>query len=744
MISRIRCLVRSLATCRILVASVLPVMLLATSAGHAEDPAASSWQSNAEARVRLISATDGIGPDESLRLGLQFDLVGDWKTYWRTPGDAGFPAQIDWSGSTNLRSASIAWPVPHRFQLFGLQTFGYGDEVVLPIDAVAEDPDEPTVLRAQVKYLVCRKSCIPHTAELELTLPPGAEGASDHAHLISRYRSRVPGEGASTGLALETVRLAADGKAPQIDIVATAEPAFRSPDAIVEGLPETEFDKAEVTLRRDGRQAVLRVQGERAPTAEGELAGKTVTVTVFDGTRGLERTVTLRQDAQETPAAGRAGPGGLPLFAGDLSLADGLGMLAVALLGGLILNLMPCVLPVLSLKLMALVELGGRERRHVRLAFLASAAGIVFSFLLLAAAAAGLKALGVAVGWGIQFQQPLFLIAMTVILTVFAANVFGVFEVRLPAPVANALGRSPGGDGARGTSLAGHFAVGALAALLATPCSAPFLGTAVAFALSRGVVEIAAIFAALGLGLALPYLAVAAVPSLANILPRPGRWMILVRWLMGAALAGTAVWLLSVLAAETSPAAAWTVGGLMLALPVVIAIGRGRAVPARWLAQSAAVGIVAAAFLMPAIRPGLPAASSDSGGSSSTEATAWRPLDREVIDALVDNGRVVFVDVTADWCITCKVNKRAVIESDPVQQELDQADVVRMRGDWTTPSPRITDYLAAHGRYGVPFNAVYGPEAPEGLVLPEILSRSAVIDAIERAGGGAATSANKE
>jgi suppressor for copper-sensitivity B len=687
--------------------------------------ATSDWAHNDQGDLRLISATSGVGQDPALRLGLQFRMAEGWKIYWRSPGDAGFPPSVDWSGSENLAEAELRWPVPHRFQLFGLQTFGYGGEIVLPIDARAEDPSQPVRLNAEVNYLTCEEICVPHTVTLALTLPPGAARPSDQAFAIDRFRSQVPGAGAGAGLDLTRAALLADGDSPVLELAVDADPALQAPDAVVEGLRGVSFGKPEVALQDGGRRAVLRLEGERGPSAEGPLAGKTATVTVFDGKRGLERRITL---GEELSGAGGAAPG-LRWTGGAVPPGELLGILGLALLGGLILNLMPCVLPVLSLKLLSVVDQGGRARGQVRAAFLASAAGIVFSFLVLAAGAAGLKAAGLAVGWGVQFQQPLFLVALVLVLALFALNLFGAFEIQLPGRLNDALaGAGSAGGPDRGARLGGHFLTGAFATLLATPCSAPFLGTAVGFALSRGLVEILAIFLALGIGLALPYLLVAAVPQLAAALPRPGRWMIWLRRALGLALLATAAWLLSVLAAEDGTLAAAAVGALTLAAMAVLALRPQLGPGLRRAAPLAVLLLAVGAFAAP---PGL--GSGAPPRPAGDVESAWRQLDRAAIDRLVADGKLVFVDVTADWCITCQVNKAAVIEAERVQARLGRDDVVRMRGDWTRPSKRITDYLASYGRYGIPFNAVYGPGAPEGIVLPELLSRTAVLDALERA-----------
>jgi suppressor for copper-sensitivity B len=717
---------------------LLAVCAALLTGAAAADAAESDWARNEQGQLRLISAATGTGGESDLRLGLHYRMNDGWKIYWRSPGEAGYPPRVDWSGSRNLERAEIRWPVPHRFQLFGLQTFGYGGEVVLPVDAVAEDPSEPVRIEAKVDYLTCAEICVPRQATLALTLPADTGGPSQQAHLIDRFRAQVPGEGAAAGLDLTGAELARDGKEPLLRLTARAEPPFDSPDAIVEGLPETKFGKPSVQLQDGGSRAVLELTGSRGKLAEGDLAGRTVTLTLFDGERGLEREITLGEGLAGTGAAGAAGGsgGGLSWTGPGVGAVEFAGILGLAVLGGLILNLMPCVLPVLSLKLLSVVGQGGRERRHVRQSFLASAAGIVTCFLLLAAGAAALKAGGMAVGWGVQFQQPLFLVALTLILTLFACNLFGVFEIRLPGRLNDKLAQAGGAPAAPGhrEGLAGHFATGMFATLLATPCSAPFLGTAVGFALSRGLVEILAIFLALGVGLALPYLAVAAVPALAAKLPRPGKWMIAVRRVLGVALAGTAVWLLTVLAAEDGQLTALVVAGLMVALGGLIALRLKLAGGLRKAVPAGAAVLALAAFAAP-LALQAPADARDPAGADAAQTADWRPLDQAAIDRLVAEGKVVFVDVTAEWCITCQVNKKLVIDSDRVQQRLDQPQVVRMRGDWTRPSDRIANYLASFGRYGIPFNAVYGPGAPDGIALPELLSKSGVIEAIEKAKG---------
>lgn len=676
------------------------------------EPGSSAWSQTEQTSLRLITASQALGAEGFVRVGLHVQLRDGWKIYWRSPGDAGFGPRIDWSGSTNLEETRLLWPAPRRFSVLGLETLGYQDEVVLPIEATPRDRDQTLSLRAKVDYLTCDDICIPYTARLALDIPPGDATPTELTHLIDRFVARVPGDGARHGLAIERLETPEFEEGAPLTLVASARQPFESPDLFLEGPVELVFAKPELRFDDGHRRLSAEIPVEGAQFVEGGLVGTELTVTLVDGLRSAELKLAVEPAGETT--VGEVGS--------FFSLAW---VLALALAGGLILNLMPCVLPVLSIKLLGVIGHGGGERRPVRLGFLASAAGILVSFWVLAAGLSGLKAAGQIVGWGIQFQQPWFLVAMALIVTLFAANLWGFFEIGLPRAITE-TGHLAGDT--RG--LGGHFMTGAFATLLATPCSAPFLGTAVGFALSRGTGEILLVFTALGLGLALPYLAVAAMPGLATRLPRPGRWMVILRRVLGFALAGTAIWLVTVLAAVITPGGAAAIGFLMLAIVGFLAAGR-RFGSLFGKATMGAVGVLAAlAFIIPATVDRAPSRTSP---ADSTDGEFWVPFDDAAIANHVAQGRVVFVDVTADWCVTCQVNKRLVLYQSPIADRLRDAEVVAMQADWTRPDAAISRYLARFGRYGIPFNAVYGPGAPDGVVLPELLTDSAVGDALDRA-----------
>lgn len=662
--------------------------LLGLQAGQA-NAASSGWSDNAEASVRLISTVSAVGAMEEVRLGLEIVLQPGWKTYWRSPGDGGLPPSLDWTQSDNVAGAEIRWPAPRRFEILGIDSIGYENAVIFPIDIALARPGEPLTARFMVDYLTCKDICVPHRADLTLHLPAGEPAPSAEAFAINQARGQVPGP-SMPGFSVASARMVAgDGGNWWLHLETAG--ALADPDAFVEVAdPAIGFGAPE----RLG-PALLRVPVLYGVTEPASLASQMVTVTLTDRDRAVEQRVAVEMAA---PAAAGWGVW--------------LTILATAFLGGLILNLMPCVLPVLSIKLLSVLRHGGGPGSAARASFLATSAGIVVSFAALAGAAIGLKAAGIAVGWGIQFQEPAFIIFMAMVCTLFAANLWGLFEVPMPA----AIGRL-------GTGHAGSFATGFFATLLATPCSAPFVGTAVAFALSQGSAETMAIFLAMGLGLAAPYLAVAIRPQMVTALPKPGRWMIWVRAVLGLALAGTAVWLGTIL---------WSLAGA----PATIGLGVLAAALLLWLALPAAalrLPVAAALVLAGLAVPSVLSLSGRQGPAPGEwQSTVWRPFSQAYLADLVASGRTVMVDVTADWCITCKANKAAVLDRGEVARLLG-AEVTALQADWTRPDPSIQAYLASFGRYGIPFNAVYGPGAPEGIPLPEILTESAVLAAVEKA-----------
>ncbi len=740
-------MIRSLlVTLGLFIAALAPL-----GAGVHAQTAASNRVDEDFASVRLLSARDAINGRDEIRLGLEFELQPDWKIYWRSAGDAGFPPQLDWAGSTNIGDGEIRWPAPHRFSIFGLETFGYKDHIILPIDVPVTDPAQAAHIALDVNYLVCSDVCIPAQAHLTLDIPANLSGGTDtdtdtdnaaissFAHDIEKFASRVPLRGDNLPMSVTDIW-------QSVDTSGEKDKTFLN--VTVSGLDQTSTDPVEILIEGNVRLGF----GVPVPTATDDTSGTQqfqipiyglkdgqttigddVIVTVIAGPLAIEqdRQIAASPSGSGTAQTGTASTSSTGIAATSLWLIG-----ALALLGGFILNFMPCVLPVLSIKVMSAMKAQGTERSATRRGFLASAAGIITSFWLIAAVLIGIKLAGGTIGWGIQFQQPLFLTVMTIIVALFAFNMWGLFEINGPAELGNAANDAITTREQSGSHLGGHFLTGMFATLLATPCSAPFLGTAVGFALAGSSFDIFWIFTLLGIGLAIPYLAIAARPEIARLLPRPSRWMGFVKGVLGVALAGTAVWLLSVLAVQIGMGGAIAVGVALVIAGILLFARHRTTVQKRKFAFTAlaTLGVLAALFA-----PGFSKAPvRDTGATEAvTGKLPWQPFAPDEIARQVADGKTVLVDITAEWCVSCQVNKKLVLETDEIATALSADDVIVMQGDWTRPDPVIAGYLAGYGRYGIPFNAVFGPKARDGILLSELLGKQEVLDALARASGKA-------
>ncbi|MCW4443303.1 thioredoxin family protein [Vibrio splendidus] len=490
-----------------------------------------------------------------------------------------------------------------------------------------------------------------------------------------------------------------DAHKSQLQVIATHQIGWTAPDIIVDGdsdeMQDAEFGIPHIEI--EGNQAIA-TYDVSSWMGTPDLNNQHIRVSIKD-----------KDFITEYPATVTNG------IVGNSSMIS---MVLLALLGGLILNIMPCVFPVLGMKLSGVISAQGMARKQVRFQFLASASGILASFWLIATFLAVLKISGSVIGWGIQFQNGWFIGGMFIVTALFSANMLGLFEIRLSSNTNTWMATK--GD----SSYVGHFTQGMFATLLATPCSAPFLGTAVAFALATTIPTMFGIFTALAVGMALPWIIVAAFPSIALALPKPGAWMNRVKYLFGGMMLITSVWLFSLLRPHVPQLWLYAILAVSVCLLLV------RLVQVHGIKTAGAVALLllsvisASLFVEKATSKMLP------------PEPEWEALSTVAIDDHVANDKVVFVDVTADWCVTCKANKLGVLLQDPVYSALTEGDVVPMEGDWTVPSDSVTSYLQDHNRFGVPFNMVYGPNAPDGIELPVILTSDAVMEAIEKARGG--------
>ncbi|MXP57365.1 protein-disulfide reductase DsbD [Pantoea sp. Taur] len=658
--------------------SLLLLLVSCTSIVHAAD---TGWLRNAQnshAEVRLRSANNGA--DAQILLDIR--LEKGWKTYWRSPGEGGVAPEIRWQ--TPDVNATWYWPAPARFDVSGLTTQGYKGDITLPITlAKVSDKHLAGTLTLSTCSDVCILTDFPFTLDLDQQADP------DFARDYAQAMGQIPAE---SGL---TDQLDVSNVNGELQIRVQRQGGWTKPELFFDYPQGSMLAAPQITVKGDilsARVAVTDEWGEAAP----DLRGKTLSLVVVDAGIAQQSSVII---------------GAQPLVS-DSTSQTLWSVILLALLGGLILNLMPCVLPVLAIKLSGLVQQQGQSRRQTRQQFLASSAGILFSFLLLAALMTGLRLSGQALGWGIQFQSSGFLLLMVLVMFLFTASLFDLLHFRLPSGLNTRLA-TQGGSG-----LLGHFGQGAFATLLATPCSAPFLGTAVAYALTAPLPQLWLLFAALGIGMSLPWLLVAALPGLARCLPRPGRWMIHLRTLLGLLMLLATFWLVTLLIPHWGSTVATVLGGVLL---LVLC---GWLIQRRALQQAGVVFItltlVGAVFLMTRIEP-------------EEETLYWQPLTEAAINQALEQDKRVFVDVTADWCITCKVNKSRVLNQPDVRAALKADDVVLLRGDWTQPDPAIGEFLRKRDRVAIPFNQIYGPALPHGHILSPLLSREAVISTLYEA-----------
>lgn len=687
-------LVRLLALFGLWFSVLLPQVAQAAESDTFENPAISA---------RLISAENGVAPGSAtISLGLVLEYAEGWKGYWRTPGEVGLPPEIDWTGSTNLASAEILWPAPKRFEAFGIENFGYIGDVVMPVRAILQDPGQPLDLRASVSLLTCSDVCVPLTFELALDLPSGTGIDQTSAGAIATFVARVPANPEESDIRVETV--AVDATSSALFVTAQSDRPFKSVDVFPEFGSLVTFGKPDIRLSDDRSKLWARIP---LNTWSDEYDAPFVTVT--DTGRAVTAPAELSTDVPAPPYE-RASLGTSPLQLAAIA--------AIAFLGGLILNVMPCVLPVLSIKLASVLKVTGQARHVIRNGFLFSALGVLTFVWILAFIILGLKWIGVSVGWGIQFQNPVFVAVMFIVIAVFSANLFGLFEIALPAGIQNRLGA-----GGTRSGYSADFGTGLLAAVLATPCSAPFLGTAIAFALAGNAGDVLVVFTALGLGLALPYLLIAARPSLVERLPRPGRWMLLVRMGLGLLLIATAAWLLFVLVGV----AGWRGTGVVAASTAVLVV----LLSVEWSNKTLRRSLIAVSLAVALV--GVGPFTAPSRSEISVESTYWQAFKPQEIARHVSEGHTVFVDVTADWCLTCKANKALVLDRGSIADRLGEDGVIAMQADWTRPDEEISRFLKRNGRFGIPFNIVFGPGAPSGIALPEVLTQAAVTDALDTA-----------
>ena len=695
--------------------------MLVTLAAGVPARAASNSANTENLRVQLVFPETQLAPGASAQAGLYFKLEPGWHVYWKNAGDAGEPPKIQWTLPAGITATALEFPAPSRVPLGPLMDYGYEHEVLFPfaVHVGTSAKAGPAVLHAHVHWLVCRDVCIPGNADLEqnviIAKESGVAPVSPFDRgLINQARQQLPTALPPADKAI--FQYTGAGLRLQVDTGKRETQAVFFPadqDVVDNPAPQ------KVTPTTTG--LILDLQKDSSLTAApARLSG----VLELSGGRNYEITA---QPARMITATSAELPGRAP--AGALARIVGF-----ALLGGVLLNLMPCVFPVLFIKGLALVQSGREERNKLRAHGLVYTAGIVVSFWLLVAALLGLRAAGSTLGWGFQFQSPIFLTLMAGLLFFLGLSLAGQFEIGLSLT-------GTGGGLAAKQGYAGSFFTGVLAVVVATPCTAPFMGVAIGYALAQPAAITFAVFTALALGLAAPYLALTLQPAWTRLLPKPGAWMEILRQAVSVPVFATVIWLAWVLAQAYGAAAL----AALLSVFLLLAIAGwflGRWPAKRWSTVAAVViwaSVVGVAYFVPSLaRAATGSASAQSAGAT---ASAWQPWTPGAVQRSLAAGEPVFVDFTASWCLSCQVNERVALSEPEVLQDFKAHRVVLFKADWTRQDPAITKTLAALGRSGVPVYALYLPGEDSPRLLPQVLTPGIVTEALDQIPAAGAQSA---
>ncbi|MBO6556258.1 MAG: thioredoxin family protein [Pseudomonadales bacterium] len=656
-------------------------------------------------RGDLVSSVSQVAAGDTFRVIFAQDIDPDWHTYWMNPGDSGAAPSIKWDVPEGVTVGEFAYPYPERIAYGPLMNFGYHHEVRLPFDvSLPNDFDgAELVLNGSGQVLVCADICIPQKVTLSLTVPVGpTEVDESQVSYFEQAERRIPA----------MLSVPASFTATESEITLTV------------GLPSIEGDRitkveyfplaadvidnpSEQSFRMspDGLELTL-VPGYGFDAEQADFSG--VLVIHEDVGDGVVSAFEFQDSSKTTPVAGNAAE------VEDTSL---LTALVFAFLGGLILNLMPCVFPVLSIKILSLVESVHEEGESIRLHGWAYALGVVASFVAIAAVLIVLRAGGEAIGWGFQLQSPMVVSLLAYLFLVIGLNLMGVFEIALSV------------SDSEGKGYTGSISTGVLATVVAAPCTAPFMGAALGYALLQAPVTGILVFAALGFGMAVPYLLLCYSPALLSRLPRPGNWMVVLRQALAFPMFASAIWLVWVLGIQAGPTAMMQVlgGGLIIAFGI-------------WLLQQSANiiwKVIAAALIVGALSIGVmqqpssaPVAIAAGDAPATSSRSLAQPYSAEALQSALADGPV-FVNFTAAWCITCKVNELNALETTTVREAFKEKGITYLKADWTNEDPKITAALQEYGRTGVPLYLLYEKGAGEAEVLPQILTPSIVTDALD-------------
>jgi thiol:disulfide interchange protein len=664
----------------------------------------------AHTQAQLVLADDAAKAGETVLAGVHLKMESGWHTYWKNPGEAGMATKIEWHLPAGVTAGEIQWPLPEKLPPAEVTTFGYQGEVVLlvPLKLAADVKPGALALSAKVSWLECKEQCIPAGGDVQATLNVGAETKpSADAELLKQWQSKLPRANKVFSFKVHWDKKVDDD----------------TRTLIIEGM-QVAADKTLAIDKADffsNTNDDYEIQGavEKLPVSSGFAFRKTV-VKIQKWPSRISGLVVLEGNGQrngfelDEPIAGDLRAAAPPAAAPSKPLGQ---MLLYAFIGGLILNIMPCVLPVIALKILSFVGEARNDPRRVRNLGMVYTLGVLVSFLVLAGAVIALKAAGHKVGWGFQFSDTRFVMAMTILVVLVALNLFGIFEVTLSGRAMGAAGTLAAKHGAGGA-----FFNGVLATVLATPCTAPFLGVALGFAFAQSTGIILLIFLSVGLGLALPYLVLSFQPSWLKFIPKPGAWMEKFKHFMGFPMLATGVGLF-ILAGNSNKGTMLWFGFFLVALALGVWIWGEfvqRGTKRRGLAAVVSIFLVGGMGAYAVTR--------------GPDQIQWQPWSSAAVAQAQSEGHPVLVDFTADWCLTCVANKRLAIEVPSVRSKLKQIGAVNLVGDYTHQPTAMTDELNRYQRAGVPLVLIFpGKPNAEPVVLPEVLTSGIVLSALDQA-----------
>jgi thiol:disulfide interchange protein DsbD len=674
------------------------------------------YQGKQLVRAELLADTDAVVPGKPFTVGLLLRMAPAWHTYWKFSGDAGLPTELKWKLPPGWKIGEIQWPIPLKTIDPGdIQTYGYENEVLLMQEITPPtNLDSSSVkLSAEASWLVCERICIPGGATLQLELPVSTANQPGNTELFARYRRLLPQNwpGAKVATA-DWSRVGSDLRLKVTGDTLASYPAvdfFPLPEQnTVVGHPKIES--------REKNEVVFRIPIESSEKLLSSMAG----LVAFSHQPNAEDRAAWQ--IAISPAVSAARPAPAPVRGIFTFLLFGF-------IGGIILNLMPCVLPVISLKIFGFIQQAGQSRQKILRSGIAFTIGIFAWFIALALLLIGLKGAGRDVTWGgFQFTNAYFVLVLSVIVLVFALNLFGVFEISLPQSMTRSLLSTT-----ERKDLLGSFFQGVFATVLATPCTAPFLGTALGFAFTQSPAIILAMFVAIAAGMSAPYLLLSAQPAWLRFLPRPGPWMLHVKQFMGFLLLATLLFLLYVVGAQRGLEGAIWASCFLLVISVACWMKGAFLVPtASVFKRSVVVVLMLVLVLVSGIYfIGGKFRSTNLASTNSQLRGDWQAFTPERLQTELEQGRFVFVDFTAAWCLTCKFNEANVLESAEVREAFQRHGIVKLRADWTNGDPVITKLLQHFGRPGVPLYVLYPGKNEEPIVFPELLTKGMLLEKLE-------------